>query len=412
MALQPTTLSEAANRRAHLKEVTNDPAPDSLGAELRAARVKAGADIKDVSRFTKIKPEYLEALEEGRIEALPGRTYAIGFLRSYASFLKLDSAALVARLKAEHPVDPSPEAQPKVGLEEAPPDMRIPQGALIVVGIIVIAMIYAGVYLFRSANEYMEQRAHPASPAPMQPLGQAPDAATPPATEPQATAPIGSPLGTAPGTESSSATPQASSAPAQTTTSAVTPAHAASAATAPAVTPAPVPKAVTPPPSPKAQPVGQTNAHVTPASTASNNNDNEDAAEPAAPSTTATATPSVSPSSTPSPAPADTENYERAIAAAPKSFGAPAKDSRVTLRATDTVFLRIETDGARNQVLFEGTLNKGEVYHVPQQAGVILTTRNGGAVDVYVDGAAKGAAGPAGIALKGLPLDPDALKAH
>ena len=100
------------------------------------------------------------------------------------------------------------------------------------------------------------------------------------------------------------------------------------------------------------------------------------------------------------------------MAAAPKSFGASSKDSRVMLRATDTVFLRIETDGPRNQVLFEGTLNKGEVYHVPQSAGVILTTRNGGAVDLFVDGASKGPAGPAGIALKGLPLDPDALKSH
>ena len=84
----------------------------------------------------------------------------------------------------------------------------------------------------------------------------------------------------------------------------------------------------------------------------------------------------------------------------------------MALRATDTVFLRIETDGPRNQVLFEGTLNKGEVYHVPSTAGVILTTRNGGAVDVFVDGTSKGPAGPSGIALKGLPLDADPLKSH
>ena len=153
--------------------------------------------------------------------------------------------------------------------------------------------------------------------------------------------------------------------------------------------------------------------------TASNNNDTEDtAAEPPSPAPTAAGSPASPAVGTSDAAPGtgttrvDTETYERAVAAAPKSFGAAAKDSRVMLRATDTVFLRIETDGPRNQVLFEGTLNKGEVYHVPTTAGVILTTRNGGAVDLFVDGASKGAAGPSGIALKGLPLDADGLKVH
>ncbi|HXZ68711.1 MAG TPA: helix-turn-helix domain-containing protein [Alphaproteobacteria bacterium] len=408
MASQPTQLSEAANRRAHLKEVTNDPAPDSLGAELRAARLKLGTDIKDASRFTKIKPEYLEALEEGRIEALPGRTYAIGFLRAYAGFLKLDPAALVARFKAEHPVDTSPEAQPKIGLEEAPPDMRIPQGALIVVGIIIIALIYAGVYLFRSANEYMEQRAHPTSPAPIQPLGQTPDTA-PSAAVPEPTAPIGSPLGTPPKTDGASVAE--TSVPAQPSAPAAAQAHTASTTPAPAVTAttAPVPKPAAPAQAPKVQPTGQTNAHAAPASTALNDHDNEDAAEPPAPS--AAAAPSAPSPDVSAPSAANTESYEREMAAAPKSFGASAKDSRVTLRATDTVFLRIETEGPRNQVLFDATLNKGEVYHVPQESGVILTTRNGGAVEVYVDGVSKGAAGPAGIALS-VSLDPDALKSR
>lgn len=389
MASQPTQLSEAATRRAHLKEVTNEPSPDSLGAELRATRLKLGVEVKDASRVTKIKPEYLEALEEGRLDALPGRTYVIGFLRSYAAFLQLDSAAMVARLKADYPADNAAESLQNAGLPEPQKDVRIPQGVLIIVGIVIIAMIYAGVYLFRSANEYMEQRAHPAAQTPVQSLGPAPDA---PATiEPRPLAPIGSPITTTPKIEGGIVTGTDASAE---SSAPVVVRDSEPAASAPTAKPTPA----APPPAKPVEPSGQTNAHASPPPATA------EASPPAAAATGA--------SEPAGPSPAGSESFERAVAAAPASFGVPAKESRVMLRATDTVFLRIETDGPRNQVLFEGTLNKGEIYHVPASAGVILTTRNGGAVDVYVDGAGKGSAGPAGIALKGLPLDADSLKSH
>ncbi len=404
MASQPTQLSEAANRRAHLKEVTNETVPDSLGTELRAARQKLGIEVKDVSSVTKIKPEYLEALEEGRLEALPGRTYAIGFLRTYASFLQLDAAGMVARLRAEEPVDKVAELIQGSGLPEPQREMRIPQGALIIVGIIIIALIYAGVYLFRSANEYMEQRAHPSAQTPVQPLGPAPDSQPAPSLAPRPLAPIGTPVTATPQVEGGVVDEAKPAEPAASNTSSTNESAAApvvvrgseTSRSTPAAKPAPTP------PTPKpVEPSGQTNAHApAPKVQASG----ADQPAPTAPSTETAEAPALADNAT-----GTGVNYERAVAAAPASFGAAAKDSRVMLRATDTVFLRIETGGPRDQVLFEGTLNKGEVYHVPKGAGVVLTTRNGGAVDVYVDKADKGTAGPAGIALKGLPLDPSAL---
>ena len=407
MASQPTQLSEAANRRAHLKEVTNETVPDSLGAELRAARQKLGVEIKNASTVTKIKPEYLEALEEGRLEALPGRTYAIGFLRTYAGYLQLDSAEMVARLKGDYPAEKAAEIAPGASLPEAQPEMRIPQGVLIIVGIIIIAMIYAGVYLFRSANEYMEQRAHPAVQTPVQPVGPAPDSSAAPSEVPQPLAPIGSPVDAAPKVEGGIVNGTA------------TPGGSTNEAVAPGNAPAATASVAKPPQLPAPKPAtasGQTDAHK-PAitSAASRQSPNSQPAASSVPDNSVPASPVAGASdttSTPTSAVNTGESYEHAIAAAPATFGVSAKDSRVMLRATDTVFLRIETDGPRDQVLFEGTLNKGEVYHVPSGQGVILTTRNGGAVDVYVDGASKGPAGPAGIALKGLPLDPGALQPH
>jgi cytoskeleton protein RodZ len=66
---------------------------------LREARIGKGLTIKDVEDATKIRGKYLEALEENDFNVLPGATCVIGFLRNYASFLKLDADNLVQAYK-------------------------------------------------------------------------------------------------------------------------------------------------------------------------------------------------------------------------------------------------------------------------------------------------------------------------
>src|SRR5215471_12998519 len=74
---------------------------EHIGQELFRARQRAGQELNDVWRVLKIRPDYLSAIEEGRFDALPGRLYAIGYVRSYAAYLGLDAETLVDRLKAE-----------------------------------------------------------------------------------------------------------------------------------------------------------------------------------------------------------------------------------------------------------------------------------------------------------------------
>ena len=45
-------------------------------------------------------PSYLLGIEQGDLTALPGRPYALGFLRSYADYLGFDGDDLVDRIKA------------------------------------------------------------------------------------------------------------------------------------------------------------------------------------------------------------------------------------------------------------------------------------------------------------------------
>jgi len=78
------TLDESgalSRKRIHLREISGDAdAPlETVGQDLRAARLRRGDDLASVSRVLKIRKDHLEALEEDRLEALPGRTYAVGF---------------------------------------------------------------------------------------------------------------------------------------------------------------------------------------------------------------------------------------------------------------------------------------------------------------------------------------------
>lgn len=68
---------------------------ENLGEILREARHQKRVSIQDASRATKIKPEILEQLEAGEYDQLASPTYTKGFLKLYAGYLGLDSAAVV-----------------------------------------------------------------------------------------------------------------------------------------------------------------------------------------------------------------------------------------------------------------------------------------------------------------------------
>ena len=70
-------------------------------AELREARLRGGYSLSDAAHVLRIQEHYLEALEEGLFDQIPGTTYIIGFLRSYSGFLGLDPDEIIDAFKRE-----------------------------------------------------------------------------------------------------------------------------------------------------------------------------------------------------------------------------------------------------------------------------------------------------------------------
>ena len=66
-----------------------------MASNFKEIREKRGISLTEVSESLKIRKKYLQAIEEKDYSQLPGGVYSIGFLKSYANFLKIDAEKAV-----------------------------------------------------------------------------------------------------------------------------------------------------------------------------------------------------------------------------------------------------------------------------------------------------------------------------
>ena len=66
-----------------------------LGKTLEERRTSLGLSLNEVANKTRIRREYLVALEGDDYAKLPGAAYITGFLRNYSEFLDLNANEVV-----------------------------------------------------------------------------------------------------------------------------------------------------------------------------------------------------------------------------------------------------------------------------------------------------------------------------
>ncbi|MCH5586431.1 helix-turn-helix domain-containing protein [Shimazuella sp. AN120528] len=66
-----------------------------LGYHLRSTREQLGISIEELSEATRIEIKYLEAIERGDFEALPGPVYIRSYLRTYSIYINLDPRKVI-----------------------------------------------------------------------------------------------------------------------------------------------------------------------------------------------------------------------------------------------------------------------------------------------------------------------------
>jgi cytoskeleton protein RodZ len=329
------------------------PKDDSVGEMLRTARLSKNQTIEEVSTALRIRHVQLRAIEENNIDALPGITYAVGFVRSYANYVGLNGAEVVHKFKAEQG---HASAQSKLDFPEPVAESRMPDPLMVGAGALLAALVLVLWVIYSSMNGSVGKEAEQIQPAPaeavsevtaeVQPEAQPAQPETPPATTAAEAAPAAAPV-----VEPAPALPPApgeattSTAPVQPETAAV-PAPVATPASAPAVAEAPV-----------------------------------------------------------APAPAVEKKAE---AGDDSVIKIKHGKSRITLQANQPSWVQI-TD-SKGDVVYKKVLRPGDTYYVPDQDGLSLVTSNAGGLKISVDGKAVQAIGKSGEILRGVDLNPADMK--
>ncbi len=73
----------------------------SVGQILKKTREHYGQSLMEVEGNLRIRASQLDALEKLKLDKLPGRVYAIGFVRAYSEYLGLDGDKMVHLFKAQ-----------------------------------------------------------------------------------------------------------------------------------------------------------------------------------------------------------------------------------------------------------------------------------------------------------------------
>lgn len=108
-----------------------------IGDYLREVRESLELDVREIGRRLNIRAKYLVALEEGKIDVMPGKVYARGYLQNYAEYLGLNKHEIAEAF--DRMTEPSSS---KVRYFVPEPTTRAYQPGLLVVGFAVaVALI-------------------------------------------------------------------------------------------------------------------------------------------------------------------------------------------------------------------------------------------------------------------------------
>jgi cytoskeleton protein RodZ len=436
---------------------------DHVGSFLREARENTGRSVTEVAQTLRIRRVYIEAIEDGRFNELPGATYAVGFIRSYATYLRLEVPDVLLRFKEEAT---GIQSRQDLDFPTPVPEGRFPGGVLVAVCLVLAAAGAGGWYWWQDQNSLEIVRVPPppagltgSSDGSIEIATATPNTAgvptviatvTPPVSEqnivaqedgPKVLVSVATPEIPVKA-EPAPAAPSAVVNQAETFDGPVEDMRVAAVETPPAE-----PEILLVPPSylePAIDPLGNVELpSLTPEERASAAGGETPAAETTAPTIAQTASaepaaeeivPEIAPAPVPQPVrphsdlnvgvalPPDNAGPSTTTTALPaipepapaaaadgRTYGVVNRDARIVVSARDADTWVQVMDSQENALLTQ-MLRPGDRYLVPNRPGLSLRTNNAGGLDIQVDGELVPAIGGHGDIRRDVRLDPGLLK--
>ena len=119
-----------------------------IGKILQTARREQGLTRQEISAQLRIPERYLKSLEIGNADELPAMAYVIGYIRTYANFLKLNAASLCAELKTSLS---SQESRPNYHFINQKIQNKSTAGRTALAALVVGVVFYGGWYTMTTA---------------------------------------------------------------------------------------------------------------------------------------------------------------------------------------------------------------------------------------------------------------------
>ncbi len=400
---------------------------ESVASVLSRARERHGQNIRAVSQTLRIRQAYLEALESGESEKLPGMAYALGFLRTYADYLGLNADNIVDRFKEEVQATDRPT---ELIFPEPVIEGRIPGGAIILISIALLMTAYGGWFYLTNQGRSLADLV-PALPEQIQALmdseevESAPAAPETPVAEAQApTEPAEAVAEAAPQQAAAAPDPAPVEIEPQTRIEAAPapepePAEAAATAATEAIAPEPQAPERIAAPAETARDVVQAQAETAPDAVSAPPSSPGSAPQLAALNRETEpvlnqvieaqeSNDSIHGQTVVIPAPpAAPQDFAQAGERAPQVYGEGNRGARIVLYALHDSWVQVRDN--RDALLLTRVLRSGDVYRVPDQAGLTLLTGNAGGIFLEVDGVRLEPLGPIGAVRRQIALDPSLL---
>lgn len=137
-----------ADKKILEDETSTVEVPDGVGPQLRSARESKGLTLDQIASETRISRRHLEHIEAGDFHELAGRTYAVGFARTYARTVGLNEADVAEMVRSEmdiqHPRERMSANSPNK-FEPGDP-ARAPGGKLVWFSLFAVVLLLVGIF--------------------------------------------------------------------------------------------------------------------------------------------------------------------------------------------------------------------------------------------------------------------------
>jgi cytoskeleton protein RodZ len=108
-----------------------------------------GLELGEIAAALRIKASHLQAIEDGDYGEVPGQSYAIGFIRTYAEYLGLDGPDMVRRFKQQ---TEGQGLKHDLSFPLLVSERRVPRSSILL-GTVIIAVCGYGIWHYGSSDD-------------------------------------------------------------------------------------------------------------------------------------------------------------------------------------------------------------------------------------------------------------------